>query len=184
MKNNKIFKICGIAFKVIIGIIIIAFVMSVILQRFTNNEFSFFNFRMFSVLTGSMEPKYEIGNILISKETNPENIEIGDSISYLGAEGSFKDKVITHEVIGIEKDENDEFMFRTKGIANSVEDPIVHESQVYGVVIYKSIILSAIYGIVSQPWGMYLFIFLPILAYVGYEIIIKMLEKEEERRRR
>ena len=73
-------------------------------------------------------------------------------------------------------------MFHTKGLANLVEDPIVSESQVYGVVIYRSIILSIIYKIVGSNIGFYLFIILPLLFIIGSEIISTLLAKEDERR--
>ncbi len=152
------------------------------LQRFSNNEFAFLNIRMFSVLTGSMIPKYEVGDILISIEKDPNDIEIGDDISYLGTEGEFKDKVVTHAVIDIETDEDGNLLFRTKGIANEVEDPIVSEEQIYGVVVHNAAFLSFIYNIISTPLGMYLLIIVPVLFIIGYEIISRMLEKEAKRR--
>ena len=44
-----------------------------------------------------------------------------------------------------ETDDDGKILFHTKGLANIVEDPIVTESQLYGVVIYKCMILSLIY---------------------------------------
>ena len=103
LRNNKVFKIGSIIFKIIIFIAMIGFVLSVCLQRFSNNKLSIFNFRMFTVISGSMEPKYKIGDVLIAKEIKPEKIKVGDTISYLGNVNSFKDKVVTHQVVGIEK---------------------------------------------------------------------------------
>ncbi len=182
-RKNKVFNIFSLVFKIIISVIIIAFIFSVILQRFSNNELSFFNYRIFSVLTGSMEPVYNVGDVLISKEIEAKDIKVGDAVSYLGNSGAFDGKVITHEVINIEKDDNNELLFTTKGVANEVEDPVVKSDQIYGVVVYKSVILSTIYGIISTPIGMYLLIILPILALIGYEIISRMLEKEDSRRK-
>ena len=74
-----------------------------------------------------------------------------------------------------EKDENGKYVFHTKGLANLVEDPIVDESQVYGVVVYKSIMLSLVYKIVSTNIGFYLFIIVPIFYIIGSEIISTLL---------
>ena len=175
------FKIFSIIFKVLIWICLIAFVISVCMQRFSNNRLSVFNFRMFTVVSGSMKPKYNIGDVLIAKEIKPEDIKVGDTISYQGTVNSFKDKVVTHQVVGIETVDG-KYYFRTKGLANLVEDPIVSENQVYGKVIYKSFIISFIYKIVSTNVGFYAFIIVPILYIIISEIISTLLEKEEKKR--
>lgn len=181
IKDNKIFKIGLLIIKIIIFIAMIGFVLSVCLQRFSNNKLSIFNFRMFTVISGSMEPKYKIGDVLIAKEIKPENIKVGDTVSYQGIVNSFKDKVVTHQVVGIEKVDG-KYYFHTKGLANLVEDPLISEDQIYGKVIYKSIIISLVYKIVSTNIGFYLFIIIPILYIISSEIIYTLLEKEEKKR--
>ena len=181
LRNNKVFKISSIVFKIIIFIAMIGFVLSVCLQRFSNNKLSIFNFRMFTVISGSMEPKYKIGDVLIAKEIEPEKIKVGDTISYLGNVNSFKDKVVTHQVVGIETIDG-KYYFHTKGLANIVEDPLVSANQLYGKVIYKCTIISLVYKIVSTNIGFYLFIIIPILYIISSEIIYTMLDKEEKKR--
>ena len=185
MKNEKIKKI----FKIIKGIIntiivavVLSFVLIVCLQRFSNNRISFFNYRIFTVVTGSMEPKYKIGDILIAKETKPSKIKIGDSISYLAQKGEIRNNVVTHEVVNITKSENGEYLFHSKGLVNLVEDPVVHESQLYGVVVYKTKLLSFVRRIISTDIGMLLLIIIPILYIIISEMIVTLIEKEEKRR--
>ena len=163
-------------------IIFILFISMVCLQRFSNNRIAVFNFRLFTVISGSMEPKYKIGDVLVAVETKPEDIKVGDAISYLGNKNSFKDKVITHEVIKIEKDKQGKYYFHAKGLANAIEDPVVSEDQLYGVVKYRVITLSFIYKIVGTPIGFFIFVVLPILYIIGSELITSLMEKEEQRR--
>lgn len=181
-KFKKIFKILRNTLNVIIVVFIFAFVFVVCLQRFTGNKMSFFDYRLFTVVTGSMEPRYNVGDVLIAKEKKREDIKVGDTISYLGTIGQFSGKVITHEVVNITKDENGKYLFHTKGIANLVEDPVVSEEQLYGVVIFKCVILSFIYKVIGTTAGMFVFVVLPILYIIGSEIISAMLEREEKRR--
>ena len=143
--NNRVFKIIKTILNIFVAIFIILFLLVVALQRFSNNKISFLSFRMFTVVSGSMDPKYKIGDVLIAKEIDPSKIKIGDAISYLGKQGTLAGKVVTHEVINIEQDEDGKYIFHTQGIANDAPDPIVYESQVYGKIIYKCIILSFIY---------------------------------------
>lgn len=181
-KENKILKIIKSVLNFIIALLVILFVIVVVLQRFSNNKLSFFNLRMFTVVSGSMKPTYDIGDVLISKETDASKIKVGDTISYLGKAGSFRDKVITHKVVGIEKDEAGKYVFRTKGTANLVEDPLVYQDQLYGVVIYKVKLLSLIYKLVSTKYGMLIFVIIPLFYVIGSEILSFMLDKEEKRR--
>ena len=181
LKAKKAFKILKIVFEVIIFFALVGFILSVCLQRFSNNKLSIFNYRMFTVISGSMEPKYKIGDVLIAKEINPKDIKVGDTVSYLGTSGSFKDKVITHQVTRIET-VNGKYYFHTKGLANLVEDPPVSEDQLYGKVIYKCFIISLVYKIVSTNIGFYLFIIVPIIYIISSEIISTLLNKEDKKR--
>ena len=183
MENvKKIMKIVKTILNVAISAFFILFLLVVCLQRFSDNKMSFFNYRMFTVISGSMEPKYTIGDVLISKETNPSKIKVGDTISYLGEKGDFNGKVITHQVINIEQDFDGNYIFHTKGLANLVEDPVVYERQLYGVVVYKSAVLSFIYKIIGKPFGLFLFIVIPLFYIIGSEMISFLLSKEEKRR--
>lgn len=183
MENVKKFmKFVKTVLNVVISAFFILFLLVVCLQRFSDNKMSFFNYRMFTVISGSMEPKYTIGDVLISKETNPSKIKVGDTISYLGEKGDFNGKVITHQVINIEQDVDGNYIFHTKGLANLVEDPVVYERQLYGVVVHKSVVLSFIYKIIGKPFGLFLFIVIPLFYIIGSEMISFLLSKEEKRR--
>ena len=162
----------------------VLFISMICLQRFSNNRISMFNFRLFTVISGSMEPKYKIGDVLVAVETEPEDVKVGDVISYLGNKGSFADKVITHQVIKIEKGSDGKYYYHSKGLANAIEDPIVGQDQLYGVVKYKVKTLSLVYKVVGTPLGFFLFVVVPILYIIGSELVTSLLEKEERRRNR
>lgn len=179
---KKIFKILKGIINSIIMVVVLAFVLIVCLQRFSNNKISFFDYRIFTVVTGSMEPKYKIGDILIAKEKAPNEIRVGDAISYHANSGEAKNNVVTHEVVNIIQNENGEYLFRSKGLVNLVEDPIVHEDQLYGVVVYKTKLLSFIRRIINTDIGMLCLIIIPIIYIIVSEMISILIEKEEKRR--
>lgn len=179
---KKIGKIIKTIFNVAITIFVLLFLLIVCLQRFSNNQITFLGYRMFSVASSSMAPDYNIGDVLIVKKTEPDQIKVGDSISYYGKVGSFAGKVITHQVIKIDKDVDKNLVFHTKGISNLVEDPLVYADQIYGVVVHRSEVLSFIYRTVNTKYGMFIFIVIPIFYIIGSEMLAFLLEKEEERR--
>jgi signal peptidase len=182
LKENKIFKVIMLIVRIFVYVILAGFIIVVCLQRFSGNKISFFDYRMFTVISGSMKPKYDIGDVLISKKVSPSEVKVGDTISYEGMAGDFRNKVITHQVVSIEKDATGKYLFHAKGLANLVEDPIIYESQLYGVVIYRSAILSTIYRIVGTDLGFCLFIIIPLAYIIGAEILSTLLDKEEKRR--
>lgn len=182
LKENKVFKIVKTIFNIILTLFCALFVLVVCLQRFSNNKISFFNYRMFTVVSGSMEPMYNIGDVLIAKKVAPEDIKVGDTVSYLGEKGGFNDMIITHQVVDIEKDVDGNYLYHTKGLVNIVEDPVVSYSQLYGKIIHRSVVLSFIYTIVGTKYGIFLFIIIPLLYIVGSEMVSFLLEREEKRR--
>ncbi len=191
-KNSIIGKILKAIFKIllwIIELIIIFLAIIIVTQRVTNDQKTFLGFRIYNVATGSMEPEYAVGDILISREKDPSEIEVGDNIVYLGDEGGYDGKIITHNVIKIEQAENGEYLFHTKGRANTIEDPIVHEEQLYGVIVQNNIVLAWLCKILTNRYGLYFFVIIPIViyAFVGFvraqgERIEQ--EKEAERKRK
>lgn len=166
--------------QIFIYVVLALFIFVVILQRVSNNRISFFNYRMFTVVSESMKPKYKIGDVLISKETEPSKIRVGDVISYLGTSGSFEGKIITHQVTEINKTSDGTYMFHAKGLSNIIEDPIINENQLYGVVVYKTKVLSLIYKIVATKVGFLLFIVIPIIFTIFSEMFEKLTEKKEQ----
>ena len=117
-----------------------------------------------------MVPEYEIGTAIIIKNTNAEDIQIGDDITYLGQEESFKDKIVTHRVIKKEKKEDGTYRFVTKGIANTEEDPEINESQIYGKVLYKIKSITYLNGVIGNLYGMYFAIIVPVAVVMIWEI--------------
>ena len=156
----------------------------VILQRASNNAIALGGIRIFNIVSESMVPKYNIGDVLVVKSIEPQNIKVGDDIAYIGQESTFNQKIVTHQVIKIDY-ENGEYIFHTKGIANILEDPLVHQNQVFGKVVYKIWILSLISKILSNVYVVFFGIFVPIVILIFWTILklkglVEVEEYEEE----
>jgi len=153
----------------------------VVLQRVSNNTISIGGFRIFNIVSESMIPKYQIGDVLLSKNVDINEIKIGDDVVYIGEEADFKDRIVTHQVIDIEKyDEG--IIFHTKGIANDVEDPVIRGHQIYGVIVGRVPIISNISKMISNLYSMYFIVFIPmaILIFVEVKKFIYNLKDDEE----
>ena len=177
---KKIIKMVVNVFKTFLALVIVLFVGFVILQRTTNNNFTVMGYRMFAVVTGSMEPVYKVGDVLLCKTVDPDTLKVGDDVTYLGKEASFKDKVITHRIEKIEN-KNGKKIFYTKGVASKSIDPPIEGNQIYGTVARKLVILSFFHKYSSGNMGFFFFVVIPIMLLVGTEIVQSMLEKYEKK---
>ena len=148
--------------KFILTTLIIIIIGVILIQRFSNNNMSLGGYRIFTVVTESMVPKYQVGDVILIKEEEKSKIQIGDDVTYMGKVGSYADKIITHQVINIENGKDGLLKFHTKGIANEDEDPLVSEEQIYGVVQTKLQIVTFLNGIINNMYGMYFLIIIPL----------------------
>lgn len=170
-----------IAWKIIKGILIVLLaliLLLVVFQKVTKNKLAIGDVYIFQVATESMTPEYKVGDIIVVKKTSPSSIKVGDDVTYLGTAQSVKDKRITHRVIDIRKTD-DKYYFTTKGIANEVEDPEINEDNLYGKVVYKTIIYSFLGRLMTNTIAYYL-IFIGIGAILSYDIVTSYLKKDDE----
>lgn len=170
-----------IVWKIIKGIMLVSLVLILLLvlfQKVTNSKLAIGNVYIFQVATKSMTPVYKVGDILVVKKTSPDKINIGDDVTYLGTSNSVKDLRITHRVVD-KKLVNNKYYFTTKGIANEVEDPVITEDNLYGKVIYKTMLYSFIGRLMTNTVVYYL-VFIIIGASLSYDIIVSFVRKDDE----
>lgn len=179
IKENKKLNFISNLIYILIFVIVVLMLIVVALQRFSNNDLAIGGYRMFSVATGSMIPVYEVGDILVSKEIDAQEIKVGDDIVYKGEKGSFQDKVITHRVISIESTEDGNYKIVTKGVANEEQDPEINQTQVYGKIVYKIKTLSLLGRLTKNIYVFYFIIFVPI-GVIIYQIIKNLFEKDDD----
>ena len=172
--------IWGIIVKILMLIIIFISII-IIVQKVTNNQESFLGFRIFRVQTGSMIPQYQVGDVIIVKETEPDQIKIGDDVTYQGKTGQMKGLLVTHRVIDIEEVDGKR-VFHTKGIANNLEDPVVSEDQINGVVQTKMYVLSWICVLLNNKYVFYFCGILPLTIYVAFRVFKGKNIKRAERK--
>lgn len=176
--NNKLFNKIGNVLEVLLVVFVVILCLIVLSQRFFSGNRSFFGYRMFNIITSSMQPELKVGDIILVKETDYDKIKIGDNVTYKGMSQDVNGKIITHKVKNI-IDEDGKKIFYTKGINTETVDPAVYEDQIYGVVQYKFVILSFIHSIITTTVGFILFIVLP-LVYILIMEIKNMVEEKKK----
>ncbi len=140
---------------------------------------------LYTIISGSMEPKIKVYDVVFVVRKDPEDIEVGDIISYYSTKKSLGHTPVTHRVV--EKfTTNNGITFRTKGDANqSVDDEIIASSSVIGTVRFKIPQLGRIQFFLASRGGWFIVILIPALGIVAYDIVkllklIKVKNKIEE----
>ena len=166
--DSKYFQIPYKILKTIIIIVMFLYLAFIIVQRISGNQ-SILGYRIFTVATGSMIPKYNINDVLAIKQINTDELKVGDDVTYLGNRYDVNGKIVTHRIIDI-KTENGKKIYITKGINNTVEDTAIEASQIYGKVIGKIPIVTQINHTIKNQYGFFFLIFLPIVIIIFLEI--------------
>ena len=167
--------------KIIKGIItcfLLIVLLVVILQKFTNNKLALGNVYVFQVATGSMEPVYKVGDIIVVKKADAARLEVGDDVTYHGTIGEFYNLTITHRIIN-KRLENGKYYFITQGVANTGEDPEISEDDIFGKVIYHTVLFSFV-GRLMTNIVVYYILFVSVGVAFAYEIISSFFMKGDE----
>ena len=117
--------------------------------------------RPMCVLSGSMEPTYHTGSLIYVKPCAPEDVQVGDAITFVLNEDL---DVVTHRVISIDA-ENEHFY--TQGDANDAPDGApVYFKNLIGRPVFTIPYLGYVSHWVSNPPGMYLAIALALVLII------------------
>lgn len=106
---------------------------------------------VYTVLSGSMEPTYSTGSVIWVKSCEPEDVEVGDPITFVLDENL---TVATHRVVAIDEAEGE---FTTKGDANDQVDgaPVLFENLI-GRPVFSVPGLGYFVAYVQSPPGCYI----------------------------
>ena len=124
-------------------------------------------FEVYTVLSGSMEPTYKTGSVIWVDKCEPEDVSIGDPITFVMNEDL---DVATHRVIEIDT-ENQQFY--TQGDANDSPDGSpVHFNNLIGVPVFTVPYLGYFVSYIQNPPGCY------IALIVAAAVLVLMLIPE------
>lgn len=119
-------------------------------------------YQCFTVISGSMEPKYSVGDLIYVKKVDANTIQVGDDITFILNEDLV---VATHRVVRIDAENQ---RFYTKGDANEIEDQSpVHFNNVIGVPKFAIPKLGYVSDFVQNPPGMYITIGIGIILILA-----------------
>lgn len=108
-------------------------------------------YRIFNIVSGSMTPEYNVGDLIYVKEVDPSTVKVGDVITFVLNEDLV---VATHRVVRIDVEKKH---FYTKGDANETEDGApVHFNNLIGVPQFSIPGLGYVSDFIQHSPGMYI----------------------------
>lgn len=100
------------------------------------------------VLSGSMQPTFNYGDLIVVKDVDYDTLKVGDIVSFKNG----KKSTTTHRIAGVSSISDK--CFETKGDANNVKDlGIVCKKDIQGKYLYKIIGLGSVILFIQSPIG-------------------------------
>ena len=119
-------------------------------------------YECYTVISGSMQPEYNVGDLIYVKEVDVNSIKVGDDITFVLNEDLM---VATHRVVRVDAEKQH---FYTKGLANELEDSEpVHFNNVIGVPQFSIPKLGYVSDFIQNPPGSYITIGIGVLLLIG-----------------
>lgn len=110
-----------------------------------------FGYGMSVVLSGSMEDRLSVDDLVIIKAT--DDYKVNDIVLF--QEGN---SLVIHRIIEIDGD-----TVTTKGDANNVADDPINKSQIKGVLVYDIVGIGAVMNILKQPVSVFIILAAAVL---------------------
>ena len=127
---------------------------------------------LYTIVTQSMEPNINPYDVIIDATVkNPENIKIGDVITFISTASISRGMTITHRVYDI-KEENGEYYYYTKGDNNISPDLVpASYSNVLGKVLIRIPQLGRLRAFLSTKAGWLIVVIIPALFVIISDIV-------------
>jgi signal peptidase len=121
-----------------------------------------FGYMPLVVVSGSMEPTLHTGDVAVTRKIAPEDVRLGDVITYRGEPG-----LVTHRIVGMDITPQGMF-YQTKGDANLSEDARpVPVDQIESRVVYRIPRVGFLVSFVGSPAGMLLLFVAPLALLIA-----------------
>lgn len=179
---HKFFTILGTVLCIIL-IPILVVNLTLIVKSYTNKEAvpSIGGYLPLIVLTDSMYPVIESGDLIICRETPAEEIQVDDVISFFDPAGNGQ-SIVTHRVIEVVTEEDGTLAFRTRGDNNNTEDKDLVPAENL-VAVYQSRIGGAgnVAMFMQTTTGLVVCVVMPIVLLVAYDVIRRRIYEKSKK---
>ena len=150
---------------------------------------------LYTILTGSMEPNINSYDVIVDwTKFAPEDIKVGDVITFVSTSSLTKGMTITHRVIDIKQDASG-YSYQTKGDANlSPDTAYVPFANVEGKVLFRIPQLGRLQSFLATQGGWLVVVVIPALFIIISDIVkifrlttvknkVEVIEEKEQKKK-
>lgn len=132
-------------------------------------------------MSGTAEDHIEVGDLIFVGKADIGALKVGDVITFSEANAA---TVVTHRIKAIQTAADGSREFITKGDANNIEDDQpVSADRVIGIYRFRIAGVGNFAMFLQKPLGMILFIGVPVLAFIIYDIIRRQRYASKDRKK-
>ena len=155
-----------------IGVLLLVYVADIKIRAMKGDN-SPPTYNAYVVLTGSMVPEIMPNDVVVTKKRSPEELEAGDIITFISSDSRLSNIIVTHRIMDKYYDSTTgKYTFQTKGDANNTVDfALAEDFNIIGEVVFKIPKLGYVQQILASKGGLIVFIFIPCLAVLSYDIV-------------
>ncbi|MDF9824913.1 signal peptidase I [Breznakia sp. PF5-3] len=172
---KKFLKVMGniVFYTIIFAVVLFAFLFSMN----GSQDKSIFGYRFYDALSESMSPQISKGDLLIVEVRRPNEIKVGDIITYTASDDG--EVTVTHRVVEIQDEASDNPIFITQGDANKSIDPPVQATRVIGVVKGKLPMVGYISSFVKRN---VMVVITMVISCIGFIVSMKVLKNRSSKK--
>lgn len=178
-KTNKKKILSAISLCISAAIFIMAvsvFIISLNARK-NNRPAQFFGYSFAIVVTDSMSPEINVGDMILVKSCSIDEVSAGQNAVFMGIDGDYKDKCIVHRVIQIDQADDGSIQLITKGIHNADKDPdAVTSANFLGVQIYSSAAWGSVLRFFQSPINWLYMLVIAAAVFVAVTQTIKIVK--------
>ena len=154
-------------------------------------------FSLYTIISPSMTPNINVYDVIVDvRVDNPEDIEIGDVITFYSDSPELHGGTITHRVISIIKDSEGNYSYQTKGDNNlSPDASYVPFANVHGKVLLRIPKLGYLQSFLATKGGWLIVVVIPALFIIISDIVklfrlldaknnVETIQKKEEKKKK
>ena len=129
------------------------------------------------VLSGSMQPTFQAGDVIVTMETPVHSLQVNDIITYWSPDNM--KSLVTHRIVTIIKD-GQGLAFQTKGDANEgVDQYVVSSDLVVGRMVLTVPYVGYVASMSHSFLGFLLLVLAPGIVVIGAEVV-SIVKKEKK----
>lgn len=173
-KAKKTLSIIGSIFSyLLIGFTVICMVITIITIAPTNKSEKgkfIFGYKFYIVKSDSMSATdFDAGDLICVKKVNPDDLEVGDIISYTSENDDNYGSIVTHKIREKNEVKEGEYQFITYGTTTDKDDVLpVSEDQILGKYTQSFPGIGKFFAFMKTIPGYICFVLIPFLLLFGY----------------